>query len=147
MSLRAHALSENKLLNKREDYDQHHRNMQKVLGLTCLTDTILADPANRLLQVGLRARPNFNRIKEAGGIVVGLTCPIELCLPRIDQTNPKNPKTYQEYAEALAIEASSDAYGTHTSWCIENADYTLDTAKPIEETHSEIDRIISHYDG
>jgi hypothetical protein len=80
-----------------------------------------------------------------GGIVIALTCPPDICLKRIDSSNPKNPKTLEEYAAHQVIENSPDenGYGSHTVWCIENANVAFNTSKPLSITLSEVNELLA----
>lgn len=140
--IKAHAANEGITLSKREDYGLHHKRMQQLLGATCLTDVMLLDPAERVLQTGLRAKLNFECIKRANGLVIALASPVKLCVERTDFSDPKNAKSEDEYVAAMKFEESQTGSGLQTSWCIENADHVLDTSKPLQETFAELDEIV-----
>ncbi|MDB5176326.1 MAG: hypothetical protein JWM81_1184 [Candidatus Saccharibacteria bacterium] len=131
-------------LSSRADYEAVFRAEQRSRGMTWLSDSLLASNYERKLQGGLRAQCDFLNLKKASGFIVALVCPIEICLERIDTSNPKNPRTAEEYIQHQAIENTPDqnGYGTHTSWCVENADYTIDTSGPLDVTLAEIDALI-----
>jgi shikimate kinase len=130
-------------LATRESYMDFFRQQQHTLGFSWLSDITFAASHNRVLQGGLRSKYDFKQIKERGGFIVALTCSPEVALERIDTSNPKNPQTIEQYNQHKLLDESPDEYGAHTSWCIENADYHLDTAKPLTETHLEVDELMA----
>jgi shikimate kinase len=131
--------------SSRQEYEDAFRTEQKYRGLSWLSESILAREGSRIVQAGLRAKPDYLNLRKHNGLIIALICPIEVCLGRIDGSNPKNPKTPDEYREYQAIENNPDAngYGTHTGWCIENADYWVDTSQPLGATLNEIDVIVN----
>lgn len=131
-------------LASRDSYDAFFRNRQRTHGMTWLSDITISADHDRVLQGGLRSRYDFGQIKSVGGFTLALTCPSQTALERIDTSNPKNPNTIEEYELHKHLEESNnDEYGTHTAWCVANADYMLDTAKPLDETCNEVDILIS----
>jgi dephospho-CoA kinase len=129
-------------LDTRFSFDRFFREQQIVRGMSWLSDIILASEEKRILQTGLRSLYDFCNIKAAGGFVVALTCPPEICINRVDASDAKNPLTLTEYVEHKASEESPNIYGSHTDWCVANADYTIDTSGPVEHTYSELDHVV-----
>jgi dephospho-CoA kinase len=130
-------------LRKREDYESFHISLREELGDAWLTNAAMSINESRVIQSGLRLKSNYYRVKEVGGIVLGLVCPPEVCVQRSDKNNPKNPKTVDDYHEHVAIETSPYDYGSQTAWVVDHADYVLDTSRPLAETFEEIDSIIA----
>lgn len=130
-------------LTSRDSYDTFFRQQQRIRGMAWLSDITLSATHNRVLQAGLRSKYDFRQIKNGGGFIIGLTCPPAIALGRMDTTNPKNPQTVEEYRQHQLIEESKDEYGNHTMWCVEHADYQLDTSKPLTETYHELDDIVA----
>lgn len=141
--LRTRAQSLGRVLTTRESYDQFYREQQRKLGLSWMAGVTLASDADRKVQSGLRARPDFERIKQVGGTIIGLVCPPLECLKRIDTDNPKNAATLAEYEAHRLLEQSGDEYGTHTEWCVRNADYIIDTSGSITEVQRSLEDIVS----
>lgn len=135
------------ILKGREDYNKHHRSMQMRLGAACVTQTIFAHEDDRILQSGLRTKAGFNLTKSVGGVVVALICPPEICVNRRSSDNPKDAQDIESYMLQKEMEESQDDFGTHPSYCIANADYTLDTSRPIEQTYDDIDEIVFYHTG
>lgn len=129
-------------LTSRADYDTFHRAMQVQKGLTWLADCALGEDTERLVFSGLRTRPNSLRLQAAGGVIIGLACPPEICVGRADLTNPKNAKTPEDYEADLRTHESNDDNGSHCVWVTEHANVTLDTSQPIAVTFREIDVLI-----
>lgn len=145
--LRARAVALGQVLTDRSSYDTFFREQQRQLGMSWLADMALASEGYRILQCGLRARPDFARIKQFRGVVLGLMCPPEVCVARIDTTNPKNPKTIGEYFMHMALEESTDEYGTHTGWCVASADHHIDTSQPVEAMLDQVDKVIARIEA
>ena len=137
------AVEEGVSLSVRSDYESFFRQQQRIRGMSWLSEMVIKAEGARVMQGGLRSRYDFNNIKQNGGHVLALVCPSEVCLERVDKTNPKNPQTPEEYVAQLEIEESDDEYGLHTGWCVANADCTFDTSSPLEVTYAEIDAVIS----
>jgi cytidylate kinase len=129
-------------LGTRSDFANFYRQAQIERGADWISRRILCEDDDRLLQVGLRSRPNFLNIKEAGGIVIGLVCPTEVCFNRLPKDLPKSAKTLEEYLETIRGENSQDDLGHHTDWVVEHADYRLDTSVPLLDTYTAVDRVI-----
>lgn len=131
-------------LTSRVDYEETFRATQKSRGMTWLSESLLASSGERLLHAGLRAKCDLKNIKQAGGMIIALICPEELCVERIDSSNPKNPTTIEEYRQHQALENNPDenGYGAHTSWCIDNADYRIYTSGPLEVAVAEIGALL-----
>ena len=127
----------------RQEYEEAFRTEQKYRGMSWLSERILASDGTSIMQVGLRAKPDFLNLKRHKGLIIALVCPIELCLARIDASNPKNPRTAEEYLEHQAIENNPDAngFGSYTQWCVEHADYSIDTSQSLEAVLGEVDAI------
>lgn len=134
--LKVFAENEGIVLSSRQEFSDYYRRVRHDFGKDWFVATMLKRPERRLLNTGLRNRVDFERIHAVGGTVIGLVCPDEVCLERIDTTNPKNPQTIEEYRlhKILDSSGSEDGYGAHTSWVLERADVLLDTSLPIEQT-------------
>lgn len=130
-------------LTSRESYDGFFRDMQRAQGMSWLSDITIGASHDRVLQGGLRSRYDFNQIKRAGGLIAALVCPPAIALERIDTSNPKNAQTIEEYQQHVLLEESTEEFGTHTGWCVDNADIKLHTDKPIEETFADVDALIN----
>ena len=130
-------------LTSRDTYEDFFRQRQRSHGKTWLSDITLSTAGDRVLQGGLRSKYDLHNIKRAGGFVLALICPPLVALQRIDTSNPKNPRTADEYEQHLVLEESADDYGLNTAWCVANADYSIDTANPLEQTYADIDKALS----
>lgn len=136
------AAAEGITLQTRQDYDAFHRKKQQEFGLTWLSDTALALDAQRIVFSGLRTRPNALKLRFAGGFIVALQCPPEVCIARMDPKNPKNAKTVEEYMQQLNEQESSTEEGAHALWVAANADYTLDTSRPLVEVTKQVEELV-----
>lgn len=140
--LKSVAAEEGVTLSERADYEQFFREQQRLRGMDWLSRMVIDTAGDRVMQGGLRSRYDFATIRRNGGFIIGLACPPEICIQRVDSSNPKNPTTLEAYAAQVALEESTDEYGLHTAWCVANADYVFDTSKPLDATKSEIDEVI-----
>lgn len=131
------------VLSTRQDYEAFFREQQHLRGMDWLSRMVLERPGNRVMQAGLRSKYDFENVKRHGGYILALVCPPELCIQRVDASNPKNPTTLEDYAAQVALEESGDQYGLRTQWCVEHADFTFDTSKLLEVTHSEVDAVFA----
>lgn len=131
-------------LSTRDEYEAFWRERQEVEGKSWLADNILAQDGNRIAHIGLRSKYDFYRIHQAGGIIIALVCnDIDLCLARIDPSNPKNPTTPEEYARHLQLQQSDSDFGSHLSWVTANADIQLDTSLQLSYTYRQLDDVIT----
>jgi dephospho-CoA kinase len=133
------------ILEARRDYELVFRAMQRSKGMAWIAEATLASTEGDVLQSGLRAIPDFHRIKQAGGSVIALTCAREVCLSRIDTANPKNPRTVADYFNHQDLESSPDidGYGSSTGWCVDSADYVINTTQSLAATFAELDVILA----
>ena len=129
-------------LQTRQDYDEFHRKKQQEFGLTWLSDTALAIDAQRIVFSGLRTRPNALKLRSAGGFIIALQCPPEVCISRMDPKNPKNAKTVEEYVQQLHEQESKTDLGAHALWVAEHADYTVDAARPLEVVTKQVEALV-----
>jgi dephospho-CoA kinase len=128
-------------LEAREDYDSFYRLLQIYEGLNCVIDHTLSHDAKRLAHSGLRTKTGLEAIKSAGGLIIAVTCPTETVLERVEP-GPKNATAPKEYEEILRLDNSQDAFGSHTQWCIDHADYYIDNSGSITATHQQVDETI-----
>ena len=135
------AAADGLVLGLRESYEQYYREQQKIRGRSYLADIMLSR-GERIVHCGLRSPADYFRIKQAGGIVVALACPPEVCLSRIDTSNPKNPSSLEQYVVQQGLQDSPDDYGSHLMWAIDNADYIVDTSRTLEETFASLDSLV-----
>lgn len=126
-------------LSTREDYSDFHRLMQKKYGPAVLAERLLARPEERLVFGGLRSVHNARRIQESGGVVIALHCPVEL---RFSRTTTPGLTIEAFRADEENEFFSPDGYGSDPGHVYEIADYHLNTALPVEETHRALDTII-----
>lgn len=140
--LRGAARADGLVLDSRDSYERYYRRQQETRGASYLADIMLASDAERVVHCGLRSPADQLRIKQAGGVVVTLVCPPEICVSRIDIANPKNPSNLEEYVSQQALQDSSDDRGSHLTWVIANADHVVDTSGNLEETFASIDGIV-----
>jgi dephospho-CoA kinase len=145
--LKAMAIKDGEVLTTRDTYERYFKRRQLQYGMAWLTDYALRQPFDRIHHAAIRTRYDVDATHEYGGIVVALVCPPEICIDRIDTSNPKNPKTIEEYDEHVGWQNSTDDFGSHTQWSIDHADFTLDTSKPLEATLAELDGIVTDYLG
>lgn len=143
--LKAAAKVEGEVLSTRDTYERYFKRQQERLGMAWLTDYALQQPYDRVHHAALRTKYDVEATHRNGGILVALVCPPEICLKRMDTTNPKNPKTIEEYEEHRSWQNSTTEFGSHTQWSIDHADFTLDTSKPIQETVAELDEVVTQY--
>ena len=142
-ALLRHAAAERGLtLDSRQSYEQLNRQLQADCGLSWATDIMLASNEGRLLFSGHRSPSDAQAIHEAGGVIVALSCPPEICLTRIDTTDPKNPRTIAGYLEAQRNDTSNTEFGSNTPWVIAHADYTINTSGPTEATCAKADQLV-----
>ena len=141
--IKARAKFDGLKLVDRAGYDSFFRNQQNIHGKSWLADLMIKSDVGNVVQSGLRAKYDFLRIKEAGGVVIALSCPPQICIDRIDTSNPKNPQTVDEYVEHQLIEESINDFGTHTNWCVNNADYNIDTSQPIADTLHLVSEVVA----
>lgn len=144
--IKVHAQEQGITLKQRSDIEAHHRLMKQKLGTACLTGTMLRSPEKRLLYTGLRTIPNYQNIREAGGLVIGLVCPPEICFERTDKADPKNAKTLEAYLEdCRTVENSTDENGSQVDWIVEHADYVIDTSQPFPHVLTQVEAIVDAY--
>lgn len=141
--LREAAASMGRTLNVAGDYEQMARELQLAVSKSWIADRVLAQGGDWPLHVGLRTRQDFERIHDAGGFVVALVCPPEVCRARINEIAPSRFPSPESYLAQVALEISSDGYGSDTPWVIEHADYRIDTSRPMEEVRTDLDAIIA----
>jgi len=134
-------------LKSRHDYNEFHRRMQHAHGKDWLAQLMVARSENRIVFSGLRSTHNAQRIQAEGGKVVALECPQEICLQRMDPTNPKNPRSVEEYLQQVAMDDSRDDYGASTSGVISLADYHVDTSRSVEHTQQQLDQLLADYES
>lgn len=145
--LRRAAASLGRVLHTAADYESVARQQQLIVSESWIADQVMAQGGNRPLHVGLRTRQDFERIHQAGGFVVALTCPPEVCHARINEVAPSRFPTLESYLTQITLETSSDGYGSDTHWVIDHADCRIDTARPMEEVRIDLDRIVAELAG
>lgn len=141
-SIKRAASAEGVKLSTRQSYEDFYRLQQQTKGGAWLAAELLACEGDRIAQVGLRSRQDFWKLRSVGGIVVALICPEEVCLDRLDKTDPKNAKNLDEYRLNKAIENQPDRWGSSTDWVIARADYQIDTNRSPTIVQAELDKVI-----
>jgi hypothetical protein len=141
--LRRAAASMGRTLNAAADYERIARELQLTVSESWIADEVLAHGGDRPLHVGLRTRQDFKRIHQAGGFVVALLCPPEACYTRINEAAPGRFSSLEDYLAQIALETSSDGYGSDTPWVMEHADHCIDTHRSMEQVRIDLDRIVT----
>jgi cytidylate kinase len=141
-TIKAAAREQGITVSERSEYDEFMRDEQIRSGMSWLSDRLLARSGDRLLHAGMRSKHDFKRVKDVGGTVIGLVCPPEICVSRIDTSDPKNPKTAEEYVAHQLLEESPDTFGSHTGWCVRNADYQIDTSVSPEQSFKSLETFV-----
>ncbi len=131
-------------LRQRVDYGNFQRRLRLERSQSFATDAMLNMPGNRIVNNGIRNRFDVQRLQEAGGLVVAFACPIIIRYERTRGTDDKYPDILEDFIAAEAQEYDDpDPFGQHTHWAMENADYTVDSSRPLAEVHKELDKIVT----
>ena len=130
-------------LKARKDYIDFYRQQQAALGLDYLARRVIESDEPRILQAGLRSRPDFELLHAAGGVIVALVADAAAVLQRIDHHLSKNATSLEEYRYQQQIDDSPNEFGTHTSWVVEHADYQIDTSGPLKQTQAKLDQVMA----
>lgn len=144
--IRAEAELDGIQLSKRSDYDRYFRQLQHSRGRAWLSEIVLSAASGRAMQVGLRNKDdakNFQRTP--GGIIVALTCSPEVGFSRVNQSDPKYGRSLEAFKVSLESEDSSDEFGNHLQWVLDNADYTVDAERSQAAVMADLDAIISSH--
>lgn len=145
--LREVAVSMGRTLRFAADYEQIARELQRTASGSWIADKVLAQGGDKPLHVGLRTRQDFERIQHAGGFVVALVCPPEICRARVNEITPGKFPSPESYAAQIALETSSDGYGSDTLWVIDQADYRINTSRSMEEVRVALDAVIAEQEA
>lgn len=127
----------------RKDYNDFYRQQQQRLGKDYLAQRVINSKEPRILQTGLRSRADFEALRRARGYVIALTCDPAVAVGRIDKNLSKNAQTIEQYLDQLKVDDSQDDYGTHTSWVVDHADYTVDTSGALAQTQAKLDQVMA----
>lgn len=137
--IRDAAIREDTALRSRHDYSDFHARLQKRLGKDILAQSLLARPDKRLVFAGIRSVHNARTLQKAGGLVIGLTCPLEVCYSRTDQT-----KSFEDFKREAEEEwHSPDGYGADLQPTLAVADLTLDTVQPLDACYRFLDEVVA----
>jgi hypothetical protein len=118
-----------RLLTVPADYESIVKELQLSSSVSWIADRVLDQGGNRPLHVGLRTRQDFHRIHQVGGLVVALTARPDICISRINKSDPGRFQSEAEYLEQLELETSGEGYGSDTLWVVDRADYRIDTSE------------------
>lgn len=137
--IREAAEREGRVLRTRHDYSSFHASLQKRLGKDVLAKTLLSRPENRLVYAGIRSTHNTLTLQGAGGLLIALACPLEVCFSRT-----KHPDTnFEAFRQAVESEQhSQDGYGADLQPVLDMADVTLDTSRPMEKCRQIMDDLV-----
>lgn len=122
-------------LKSREDYSNFHTRLQKEFGKDVLAKTLLARQEDRVVFAGLRSPHNAQALQEAGGLIIGLACPLDVCFSR--QSKETDFEAFRQTVESERH--SQDGYGANLQPVLDMADITLDTSQPLEACYRHID--------
>jgi cytidylate kinase len=138
--IREAAKEEGVVLRSRSDYSNFHASLQKRRGQDILAQILLARPEDHIVFAGIRSTHNALTLQRAGGLIIGLDCPLDVCFSHIER--PKT--TFENFRqEAEAEWYSKDGYGADLKPVLAMADLTIDTSQPIEECFTFIDNLVA----
>lgn len=143
--LRQWAAQEGVQLHTRRDYDEFHKHIRKQRGSVSLAEAMLANEATRLHIDGIRNFGDFMRIKQAGGYVVALECPIEKRFMRglLDKSHRHPPSMVDFYELEQREYNDPDPNGSHTAVVMDLADHTVNAALPLRQVIEQVDAIVT----
>lgn len=136
------------VLDGREDYLFVHKKMKEEQGPSIISDSILKTLGKLLVVDGLRVPNDMDRLRNAGAgvvaTVIALDCPFDVRLERIQNRSQALPPITREQ---LIEDDERDAYNPNPEYqntraVIDNADYHIDSARPLVEIFRDTDDII-----
>jgi cytidylate kinase len=129
-------------LKGRQDYVDYNASRNKD-GDTWLAEALLDTPEKRIILPGLRAVSHKNYLRQHYPLLhIGIICPPEVCIERIDKTDPKNPQTLDEYFEHMAMDNRDNPREQQVDVMLATADILVSNNKPLAECQRELDHII-----
>jgi cytidylate kinase len=138
------AKREGKSLASRKEFSDFHTRLQKKHGKNILARTLLDRPEDRLVFAGIRSVDNARALQAAGGIIIALNCPLDICFKRVDHTGLKYENTFDDFLRTAESERHSpDGFGANVQPVLALANITLDTSRPLEETFQAIDHLVT----
>lgn len=116
-------------LRRRADYNAFQRRLRLERSKSFVADATLEMTEPRVMNVGIRNKWDVQKLQKSGGLIIALTCPLEVRFERVAGTDEKYPVTLEEFVAAEAPEYNDpDPYGQHTHWAMDHADYVIDSS-------------------
>lgn len=128
-------------IDSRKDYSKFHTDLQKKFGKDILARTLLEEhPEGPIVFAGLRSPHNARTLREKGGIIVALVCPLHICFSRQSKETD-----FVAFQQTVGSELHSpDGYGADLQPVLDMADIKLDTSRSPEECYQRIDEIVAN---
>jgi dephospho-CoA kinase len=133
------------VLGRRPDYLLAHNKMKEAWGTGIVADTILGNPAERIVVDGIRVPNDSMRLREAvGSKVLALHCPVEVRYQRaLALSTAIDPPSFEAFVEDDLTDAyNPDMELQNTDYMMQHADYHLDTDRPFADVLRDVDGIV-----
>lgn len=131
-------------LNTRPDYTAFYTTIRQELGPTVITDAALKHKnENGLLIDGLRTLPDLAQFRAVGGVTIACWCPQEIRFARsLNQASNKDAVTLVGFVAAEQPEYD-DPSGLRTLQVMQQADFSIDTTRPVRQNLAIIDQYLA----